>query len=96
MIILEMWTGSLYTLAPGDTIKVLSRDRKEKDGSIETVWNVVVQRSNKSIVYISKPYAKRVGAHTALNAIREEIRKKSGDGATHVYIRSLAYTEEEA
>ena len=96
MVILEMWTGSLYTLAPGDIIKVLGRNLKEKDGSVKTAWSVVVKRSDDTIVYISKPFGNRVGARTTLDAIRREIMQKIGKGTPHIYIISSAFVEEEA
>ena len=96
MIILETWTGSLYTLMPGDIIGVYGTDRNQKDGSVETSWNVVAQRSDESIVYLSKPFTKRVGAHAVLDAIRREIRQKIGEGTPHIYIRASALVEEEA
>lgn len=99
MIILETWTGSLYTLMPGDIIRVYGTDRNQKDGSAETSWGVVAQRSDESIVYLSRPLTRRVGAHAVahavLDAIRKEIKRKTGEGTPHIYIKASAFAEEE-
>ncbi len=96
MIILEAWTGELYALAPGDIIGVLDIEQKEKDGSTQTLWRVVVQQIDNSIIHISKTYTDLHSAHIVFDAIKGEIAKGASSDATYFYIESSAFMEEEA
>jgi len=86
MIVFEIWTGSLYTLAPGDLIRVVSVEKREQDGGVETLWRVVADNGDGRQAYLSRAYTELESAQAVLDEIKWEIKKRSGDGATHVFI----------
>ncbi len=86
MIVFEIWTGSLYTLAPGDLIRVASVEKRGQDGSVETLWRVVADNGDGRQAYLSRAYEGREKAQTVLDEIRWEIKKQLGEGAPHVFV----------
>lgn len=86
MIILEVWTGSLYVLQQGDIIRVKSEETKDSYGNAETLWRVVVDSNDGNFFHLSPAYSEGEEALKTLERIKKRIKMQLGDAAVNICI----------